>query len=488
MALRLSKSRFAAGLQCPRRLWWTVHEPDAPELVPGPALAARFENGRRVGAVAREAAGEGVLIRFDRKTAPDDALRSTREALQGGARRIFEASFVHDDVFVAVDLLERRRDGWVVTEVKSSTKVKSEHVPDAAIQAWVASGAGLEVRRVELMHLNRQCRYPHLADLFVREDVTSDVEGFLPEVGGQVREQLAMLRGDLPEVEVGAHCDVPRACPFKDRCLPDLGSDHLSMLYRGGQRAWSLLEAGYETLGDLPEEVFLSAVQARQRRSVCGEGLVVDPGLAESLEAFERPVAYLDFETVSLPIPVWEDCRPYDQVPVQFVCCVRSPTGRIGYREHLAEGPADPREALAAALVDALEGTGTILAYYASFEQGCIEHLAEAVPRYRRRLHALAGRLGDLLPVVREHVYHPDFAGSFSIKAVLPALFPHLAYDDLEVAGGDVASAQLERLLFREDEMVPAERRALQDALRAYCKRDVEGLVELHRWLLDRAS
>jgi hypothetical protein len=30
-SLRLSKSRFVSGLQCPKMLWWRVHEPEAPE-------------------------------------------------------------------------------------------------------------------------------------------------------------------------------------------------------------------------------------------------------------------------------------------------------------------------------------------------------------------------------------------------------------------------------------------------------------------------
>ena len=58
----LSKSRFVAGLQCPKMLWWTVHEPDAPELVAGPDLQARFDRGHEVGAAARTWVPGGVLI------------------------------------------------------------------------------------------------------------------------------------------------------------------------------------------------------------------------------------------------------------------------------------------------------------------------------------------------------------------------------------------------------------------------------------------
>lgn len=50
---RLSKSRYVIGLQCPKRLWWTVHEPDAPELAADDAGDPILERGERVAALAR---------------------------------------------------------------------------------------------------------------------------------------------------------------------------------------------------------------------------------------------------------------------------------------------------------------------------------------------------------------------------------------------------------------------------------------------------
>lgn len=54
-----------------------------------------------------------------------------------------------------------------------------------------------------------------------------------------------------------------------------------------------------------------------------------------------------------------------------------------------------------------------------------------SVPALRAELEELEHKLIDLLPVVRENVYHPDFQGSFSIKYVLAhrdrqCLFPTL--------------------------------------------------------------
>src|SRR5450759_1607652 len=49
----------------------------------------------------------------------------------------------------------------------------------------------------------------------------------------------------------------------------------------------------------------------------------------------------------------------------------------------------------------------------------------------RKRIKKIQSRLWDLLPVVRNHVYHPAFAGSFSLKAVLPALVPEMTREAL---------------------------------------------------------
>ena len=61
-AHRLSKSRFTAGLQCSRQLWWRVHEPDAPELVPDVVTRKLFDQGARIGELARTYVPGGVLI------------------------------------------------------------------------------------------------------------------------------------------------------------------------------------------------------------------------------------------------------------------------------------------------------------------------------------------------------------------------------------------------------------------------------------------
>src|SRR5207248_6786652 len=96
---------------------------------------------------------------------------------------------------------------------------------------------------------------------------------------------------------------------------------HVSSLYRIERKKVLEYEAdGYATLYDLPSDLELSAIHARQVRAVTAGRMVVEPSLAKALAEFVSPLAFLDFETVSLAIPRWNGCRPWQNVPVQFSC------------------------------------------------------------------------------------------------------------------------------------------------------------------------
>ena len=487
-AYRLSKSRFTAGLQCHRQLWWRVHEPDAPELTPNAQQQAIFDQGASVGTLARTRVPGGTLIDFPHDQT-QKKIEATATALAGKAPVIYEASFFADRVFVAVDILERLRGGFGLIEVKSSTGAKPEHLPDAAIQAHVLQQAGLEVRSIEIMHLNRECTFPDLSDLFARTDMTGEVEALLPDVPAQVKGQLRMLEGPLPRVAIGPHCSTPYECPFMSRCWADLPEHHVSTLYRIGKKVWDLEAGGCRTIHALPTGMSLGSTAERQRRSVVSGEMIVEPSLRDALQEFEPPLAFLDFETINPAIPVWAGCHPYDNIPVQFSCHRQRPGGGYEHVEWLAKGPRDPRPAIAEALIAACAGARTIVAYNASFEKTCLRELGEALDsKTARAIEDIAGRIKDLLPAVRDHVYHPGFGGSFSLKSVLPVLVPDLSYEELEVSDGGIAALELARLLLRGDTLKETEKVRLREALLRYCELDTRGTVRLLERLRELAG
>ena len=158
--------------------------------------------------------------------------------------------------------------------------------------------------------------------------------------------------------------------------------------------------------------------------------------------------------------------------------------GELRHEAYLCPDAHDPREELAVALLQSVGQVGSICTY-SSYERAVLTGLAETLPHLRRDLVRLCARLWDLLPILKVHYYHPAFAGSYSIKAVLPALAPHLAYADLEIQEGTIASVQFSRMVF--DDLDPAEQARIRSALLNYCARDTLARVEVRKALRARA-
>ena len=175
--------------------------------------------------------------------------------------------------------------------------------------------------------------------------------------------------------------------------------------------------------------------------------------------------------------------RPYQQVPFQWSLHRVDPHGRVRHREFLADGRSDPRPAFARTLLAALRHRHAPILVWSRFESSRLAELAAALPEHAADIAAVRARLLDLHPIVRGHVGHPDFGGSFSLKAVAPVLAPEIAYDDLDgVHDGGEASTALVRLALGAFESA-AEEAAIRRALLEYCGRDTLALLELHRAL-----
>jgi predicted RecB family nuclease len=116
-----------------------------------------------------------------------------------------------------------------------------------------------------------------------------------------------------------------------------------------------------------------------------------------------------------------------------------------------------------------------------------LENLVATFADLSDEIHAVRDRLVDLLPIVRDCVYHVDFHGSFSIKSVAPALAPGFGYGDLDgVAEGGVAAAAFHEIVSGGSDTERIAR--LREQLLAYCARDTLALVHVHRALCERVS
>lgn len=502
--IRLSKSRILTHRQCPKRLWLQVHRPELAE--DGADAVARMAAGTEVGELARALYPDGLLIDGG---ALSQALADTGRALRLGARPIFEATFEAEGVLVRADLLLPEQAGHRMVEVKSSTSVKPYHVEDAAVQTWVAERAGVVVTRTEIAHLDNRFVYHGGGDyrgLFAYADISAEVRSFLPAIPTWIGAARATLAGNEPRIAAGDQCDDPFPCPFFGYCSPAAEDEGFppEILPRAGALAAQLRAEGYADLRAVPEDRLTHPRHLRVWRATRQGRPELDQEAATALAALPYPRFHLDFETIGFAIPRWAGTRPYQQVPFQWSCHVEVQPGIVLPLAFLGEGTGDPRRDFTESLLAALDpvslaqrcaasglpapedGAGPIFVYNAGFERGRMLELAHAFPDLAPALNAAIDRLVDLLPIAREHYYHPDMRGSWSIKAVLPTIAPHLAYDNLEVGDGGMAQEAYAEIL---DPTTPEEQRQrLRNALLEYCARDTWGLVELVRFFEHRMS
>jgi len=119
--------------------------------------------------------------------------------------------------------------------------------------------------------------------------------------------------------------------------------------------------------------------------------------------------------------------------------------------------------------------TGTIC-IYSPYERVQLQGLAKAYPEHAEPIAKVLARMWDVQRVLAQHYYHPDFAGSYSLKQVVPVLCPALRYDALEIQDGKTASVMYETALGLDDS---AERGRIFGELKMYCAMDTKAMVEI---------
>ena len=488
---RLSKSKFLSGLQCHKRLYLEVHHPSL-ATKPDAGTQAMFDMGTEVGELARSRFPGGALVTAGYRQT-EAALAQTASLIQDlTVPAVFEGAFLHNGVLVRADILERvppaegQSHGWRLIEVKSSTRVKDVHLEDLAVQSEVILGVGLTLVSVCLMHVNTGYLYRDgvidLTELFAIQDLSEAVA----QRRADVAKRLAMMNRMLlqpqpPSIDPDRHCHTPYDCPFWEHCTKDKPARWIHYLPGSKQVVSQLIQQGVKTIDEIPVDTKLSSVQRRVKENVEW----VSAKLGPVLKAVQYPVHHLDFETVMLAVPRFSGTRPYQALPVQWSNHIEQATGKLAHEEFLHKDESDPRKVLAEALLESLGEQGSICVY-SSYERSIIEQLAAALPSpLKQALLRIVDRLWDLFPIIRDHYYHPAFGGSYSIKAVLPAMIPSLAYDDLMIKEGGHAASQYYRMVFMERDWV--ERATIEEALLRYCARDTLAMVELRRALMQKA-
>ncbi|WP_455206914.1 DUF2779 domain-containing protein [Kaarinaea lacus] len=474
--MHFSKTKVIAGLQCEKQLHLRVHHPEWAAQTESPATLT----GRVVEAHARALFPGNALV--DRADPVSDPVALTRELMTNPTvPGLFEAAIRSDDLLVFVDVLTREKDGWILTEIKASTSVKDKHIEDVAIQAVALTRAGICVNKYELMHINSDFIYfggHDYAGLFVREDISEQVQAHTAFIEAQLDPFKRMLIGPQPERHLGPYCNKPYPCPYKKVCEAQDADYPVAYLPNGWRVAQQLIAQGIYDIRDIPPDALHSDVHLWIRR-VTREGRAeLKPGARQLLQQLAYPRYYLDFECIQFAIPIWKGTQPFTQLPFQFSCHSQTSPDNLRHQAFLDTSGEDPRRAFAEALVAACGEAGPIIVYYQAFEKSVINELIVQFPDLAEALRTIHSRIFDLLPVLKQYYYHPDMKGSWSIKRVLPCLVPELSYAALGTVQ-DGTQAQAVYLEIISGNLGEPEQAARRVDLLDYCQLDTLAMVKI---------
>jgi len=429
------------GCQCPKRLWLHKYKPDVRDEMDEEQQAI-FQRGTDVGKLAEELFPGGVDSRPKDTFSYQQSVADTAKYIAEGRKVIYEAAFQYEGLLCAVDILVQHQDKWYAYEVKSTTSVKDQHIPDAAFQYYVITHAGLALADFSIIHLNNQ--YIRQGDLNVQElfAVESVLERVMPEQDfvheqGKALKAMLLKKDEMPQIEVGNHCEKPYPCDFQGFCFDGIKEE----------------EPDY------------------------GEPNINKEAIEEFLAQIEYPIYHIDFESWSAAVPEYDGHWPYRQVCFQYSVHVERALGvEPEHYAYLAEGTYSSSLEFLESLLSVLGNEGTILVYNKSFEGPRLRELMEEYPQHEEAVEAVLDRIVDLMSPFRKNYRLPEMEGSYSIKYVLPALVPELSYNNLTIGNGGDASTAFYNLGKTADEVnVENTRKALLE----YCKLDTWAMVRI---------
>ncbi len=497
--LNLSKSKYCDLWQCPKITWLKTYKPEAEQS--DDSAEARMEDGREVGELARGLFGEyaDVSEHTGDRLDLEKMIANTRAEMERGTPVICEASFCWEGLFCSVDLLRSENGGWAIYEVKSAASCdKDIYLADTAYQKYVLERCGVQVTGVYLVYLNSGYVYDgtlRLERLFRVADLSDKIKDESERIEANILAARAMLENtEEPAVDLSARCAEPYPCGFWKYCSRHLPTPSVFDVYRLPlKRKVSLYQAGYASFEPLEESGCLrNETQKRQIDFALHdkEPHIDKPNIKAFLDTLSYPLYFLDFETVQPVIPKYIGTRPYAQIPFQYsLHYIEKEGGELMHREFLAEAGCDPRRAIAERLCADIPMNVCVTAYNKSFECTRLKELAETFPDLAEHLLSIRDHIVDLLvPFQSGWYYNRAMGGSFSIKSVLPALFPDdpkLDYHNLEgVHNGSEAMNAFAAM----EKMDPGEREVMRRNLLKYCKLDTYAMVKVWEELVRAAQ
>ena len=482
----LSKSRYCNCIQCKKILWLNKYKPDC---AAGEDKSALFENGRKVGELAKGLFGAYEDIEFDINLS--NMIGKTNELLPNKPNIITEASFSYDNNFCSVDILKNDEDGVEIYEVKSSVGVRDIYLDDASYQHYVLSNLGLNVKKVAIVHINNKYILDgelDLNQLFTIKDITEISKSKQKEIRKNIDEinefMLSHDEYNEPDIEIGVQCFEPYHCDFWQYCTRDLPKPNVfdvkGMQTQDKVKKYNEGKISFEDLKD--DDINPKFLEQIDFELNAKEPKIEKEAIKEFLDSLKYPLYFIDYESYQHAIPEIEGTKAYQQIPFQYSLHIkRDEEAPLEHREFLAE--ADDENVIrhfAESMISDISENGSVIVYNKAFESGRNNEIGRLYPDLKDEMERINGNMVDLMiPFKNRNYYAREMKGSHSLKYVLPALYPNdpeLDYHNLPVVhhGGEAAEAFLNL-----NEKSKEEQELIREGLLRYCELDSLAMVKI---------
>lgn len=484
--MNLSKTKYCNAIQCNKMLWLHKNKPEELKETDNNYI---LDNGTEVGKIARQLLGKHVNIEHD--TNLNNMINDTKKYLNEKDITITEASFIYDNNFCSIDLLKVNGNSYEIYEVKSSTHIKDIYLDDISYQYYVLSNLGLNVTKCNIVYINSN--YTRIGDLeldklFVIEDVTDIVLRKQEEVGKKIKEiNEYMNQTNEPEERLDLHCKTPYDCPFFEYCSRNIAKPNIFDV-RGmrNKSKFELYNSGIYKYQDLLKEDINEKFKQQIEFELYNKEEHIDKQkINEFLSTLSYPLYFLDFETYQQSIPMYDNVKPYMQIPFQYsIHYIEKEAGDLKHTDFLGDGINDPRRELALKLIKDIPKDVCVLAYNMMFEKMVIKNLANLYPDLSEHLMNIYDNMKDLMSPFRDRAYYnKDMHGSYSIKYVLPALFPNeqsLNYNNLNMIHNGIEAMNSYATMSRLDDK---KKEILRHNLLKYCELDTFAMFKIYESL-----
>ena len=482
--MNLSKSKYCNGIQCMKMLWLDKNKKEEKKELNENVL----KTGNFVHEIAKYLFGEHVNIEFNENL--NEMISNTYSTIDSYKNVVItEASFNFNNNFCSVDILKKTNNTYELYEVKSSTETKDIYIKDISYQYYVLNNLNLKVNKCCLVHLNSDyTRYGELEldKLFIIDDVTDEIIKLQDEVKENINKINEYIKQDSePNDSIGLHCMNPYLCPFFDYCTRNLEKPNVfDVRSMKNKVKFELFNKNIYKYPDLLKQ----DIEPKFKQQIEFELYDLKPyinkeKIKEFLNTLDKNIYFLDFETYQQPIPLYDGVRPYMQIPFQYSLHYIE-NNELKHKEFLGDGVNDPRYELAKSLVNDIPLNSCTVAYNMTFEKAVIKNLSELYPDLSIHLMNIYDNMKDLMiPFNDRDYYCKDMKGSYSIKYVLPALFPDdpsLNYHNLDMVhnGSEAMSSYANMNSLNEEE-----KEKLRYNMLEYCKLDTYAMVKIYEKL-----